>query len=633
MVLVNENKGTTTIVNTDNGLIDNTVLAIAKDQYGNLWLGLDYGIAYVELQNSIKPIFNQGATYSFLDYKGKTYLATNKGLFTANSVTEFNLVPGSEGQVWNLKVINEQLFVCHNLGLFEIEDNRFVSKYTLSGVMDIAGFEVTNNYVISTYDGLFLAAEKNGKLSPAGEALTVGSSKLIYDSDNECIWATIRGEGICKCEYNRYSHLKKTEYKHIKDFFLTEENLVFYDGKSLFTYEKDQFKPLETAPYNTIKGKGISALVANENLNTVAYIQNGIPEMLVNLYDGNFHSYHKLLSSVKNKLVENHEFIDIHKNKLRIATDRGVVTFNQKAKTGSLQNSIPVISKMIVLEEGAKKLDFTYPYINDEIDLSTGDKDILFHFGIAKSSSDFVEFRYRLWPYDKDWSEWNSVDNSKAYTKLKGGIYTFKLESRMNGAIVKKQSLSFNIKQYWFQTNWIILMYLLFFALCIVLTVLLMNRVNRNKLKREQENYKQDAIERDVSLKNEQLLQYAEIISKKNEFLLDIKNGLSRMRNNDAKLWENKILDEVGNEKKQFFFYKLFSEVHQDFIDRLTEKHPALTAHDVRILSFIRINLGAKEIANLMNISPKSVDINRYRIRKKMNLSRETDLNLYIREL
>ena len=160
-----------------------------------------------------------------------------------------------------------------------------------------------------------------------------------------------------------------------------------------------------------------------------------------------------------------------------------------------------------------------------------------------------------------------------------------------------------------------------------------MNKLNKLKLKKEQDVHSQNIINKTITIKNEQLLQYAEIIGKKNEFLLEVKDGLSRMRNTDAKHWENKILDEVNNEKKNFFFHKLFSELHQDFINRLTEKHPNLTPHDVRILSFIRINLDTREIANLMNISTKSVDINRYRIRKKLDLPHEADLNLYIRDL
>ncbi len=160
-----------------------------------------------------------------------------------------------------------------------------------------------------------------------------------------------------------------------------------------------------------------------------------------------------------------------------------------------------------------------------------------------------------------------------------------------------------------------------------------MHHINEVSLKREQKEHKENMARKTLSLKNEQLLQYTEVISSKNEFLNVLKDGLSRMRNTEAKQWVNKITEEVNKEKQDFLFHKLFSEIHQDFINRMTEKHKNLTANDIRILSFIRINLGTREIANLMNISPKSVDITRYRIRKKLDLSHEDDLNKYVREM
>lgn len=68
-------------VNASHGLIDNTVLSMKIDRLGNAWLGLDYGIAKVELQNPINTAFKDGATYYITDHHQASYLATNKGLF------------------------------------------------------------------------------------------------------------------------------------------------------------------------------------------------------------------------------------------------------------------------------------------------------------------------------------------------------------------------------------------------------------------------------------------------------------------------------------------------------------------------------------------------------------------------
>lgn len=622
-----------TRVNTDNNLIDNTVLSLARDRNGNLWLGLDYGIAFVELQNAIKPIFDKGATYFIEEFKNSTYLATNKGLFEATKEKPFALFPGSEGQVWRLRTLGDELFVCHNKGLFKMKQNMLESIYIDDGVMDVARFEGTSYYLISSYSGLLLGKYEYSRMRILERMPNTGSPKIVFDPAAQCVWASLQTGSLTKYTIDEDQHILRKEFPGIKNVFACEKHFVFHDGERLLEFLSDSFRPITTAPYNKIVGDNISALDADRNGNRIAYIQNGVPNMLVNLYDGNFHSYQNLLSSVQNNLVKNHEFLDLHNEELRIAIDRGAIAFNLELKTEQTYISKPTISKIVILEGEQEKQTFIYPYNTEVLQFSAGYKDIIFHFGISKSSSDQIEFRYRLWPYDEEWSNWSSNETSKGYTKLKGGAYEFKVESRLNETLVKQETLSFLIDKYWYQTQWVIILYVLFFIVCIIVTVNIMNKIANIKIKREQATYHQSVTKKSISVKNDQLLQYAEVISRKNEFLIELKEGLARMRNSDARQWENKILDEVSSEKKNFFFYKLFSEIHQDFINRLTEKYPQLTSHDVRILSFVRINLGTKEIANLMNISPKSVDINRYRIRKKMGLSHETDLNLFIREL
>ncbi|TLX76626.1 hypothetical protein E9993_06980 [Labilibacter sediminis] len=622
-----------TKVNTDNGLIDNTVLAIGKDAMGNVWLGLDYGIAYVEMKNTIKPVFDQGATYFIQDVGNATYLATNKGLYVSQGQSSFELIKGSEGQVWRLRIINNELYACHNLGLFKVEGKQLKSMFVQEGIMDVANFPGTNVYLLSAYSGLLLAKYQNGRYHVLQNLYIWGNPKLVYDSPNNCIWADSKWASTHKITLNEELKVEVKNYENIATFFKGENRFVFYDGNQLLNYDNGEFRAIKEAPFNNITGDGIVALDFDEKLNFVSYIQNGTLDMLANLHDGNFYSYKKLLSSLKDHLVDNDEFIDIHNGELRVATDRGVSTFNVDSRSNYSSGFNAIISKVHVHEDDTNLQEFIFPYVSEQTVLSAGDKNILFHFGVKKSTSDHVDFRYRLWPYDRDWSEWTSSVKVKEYTRLNGGHYKFLLQSRLNGGQEKEQSFEFVIDKFWYQTKWVILPYALLFAVCILITIHIMRRIHRRSLVKEKEMYKKKEAVQSLAMKNEQLLKYTEVISRKNEFLIEVKDGLARMRNADARQWENKIIEEVNSEKKNFFFHKLFSELHQDFINRLTEKYPSLTANDVRMLSFIRINLDSREIANMMNISPKSVDISRYRIRKKMELPHETDLNQFIRDL
>jgi len=136
-----------------------------------------------------------------------------------------------------------------------------------------------------------------------------------------------------------------------------------------------------------------------------------------------------------------------------------------------------------------------------------------------------------------------------------------------------------------------------------------------------------------VKSKNEQLMQFLEIISHKNSLLHDLKGIMSRMRNAEASRCVTKIDEELNNEKKLFLYHKLFSESNQELVIRISKEYPALTDNDIRIITLIRTNMSSKEIAAILNISNSSFDTSRYRIRKKIGLSRDEDLNSFVRNL
>ena len=115
------------------GLANNTVLSTFVDYEGNLWVGLDNGIAHLQLNSPIRIYRDSngslGTIYAASLYNGELYLGTNQGLYKKKypSNSNFSPVSGLEGQVWNLKQIDGKLFCGHDSGMFII-DNVKVSK-------------------------------------------------------------------------------------------------------------------------------------------------------------------------------------------------------------------------------------------------------------------------------------------------------------------------------------------------------------------------------------------------------------------------------------------------------------------------------------------------------------------------
>jgi AraC family chitin signaling transcriptional activator len=80
-------------------------------------------------------------------------------------------------------------------------------------------------------------------------------------------------------------------------------------------------------------------------------------------------------------------------------------------------------------------------------------------------------------------------------------------------------------------------------------------------------------------------------------------------------------------------FKEAFNNADKKFIKKVKSKHPDLTPNDLRLCAYLRLNLSSKEIAPLLNISHRSVEVKRYRLRKKMNLSHNLNLTNYILEI
>ena len=74
-------------------------------------------------------------------------------------------------------------------------------------------------------------------------------------------------------------------------------------------------------------------------------------------------------------------------------------------------------------------------------------------------------------------------------------------------------------------------------------------------------------------------------------------------------------------------------EKMKEFLAHLTDRHPNLTQGEKHLASLLRVNLSTKEIAMLTGNTPKTINMNRYRLRKALGLSSEEDLIAYIQSI
>jgi phosphate/sulfate permease/DNA-binding CsgD family transcriptional regulator len=134
--------------------------------------------------------------------------------------------------------------------------------------------------------------------------------------------------------------------------------------------------------------------------------------------------------------------------------------------------------------------------------------------------------------------------------------------------------------------------------------------------------------------KRSELVTYSLSISEQKQYIESMYTHLQDVLKRDTVEEKNTLLKQLLTELKQKMsfagevdrIYQQAEMVHAYFIEKLNLQYPDLTAHEKRLLVLLRIGLSSKEIAPLLNISVKSVEINRYRLRKKLKLDNNINL-------
>jgi DNA-binding CsgD family transcriptional regulator len=165
-----------------------------------------------------------------------------------------------------------------------------------------------------------------------------------------------------------------------------------------------------------------------------------------------------------------------------------------------------------------------------------------------------------------------------------------------------------------------------------------LEKINKRKLeikeierKKNIANLENEKLQQDIENKNRELAVSTMSMIKKNQFLNKIKNDLRKI---DSDQLVNKVIKTIdknlNNEDDWKFFQEAFNNADREFLKKIKSVHSELTKNDLKLCAYLRLNLSSKDIAPLLNISLRSVEIKRYRLRKKMKLSHNEGLTEYI---
>ena len=146
-----------------------------------------------------------------------------------------------------------------------------------------------------------------------------------------------------------------------------------------------------------------------------------------------------------------------------------------------------------------------------------------------------------------------------------------------------------------------------------------------------------------VEMKRQEVMNVALSIVEQKEFLESLNDKVRLLAQTDDIKEKDTLAEELGMAIRQRlsydrdvdsqYFYAQAESLHEDFNAKLSENFPNLTQQEKRLATLLRLEFSSKYIATLMNITPKSVEISRYRLRQKLGLSKGDNLVNFIKSL
>lgn len=681
-------------LNKERGILNNTVLCIGSDRQGDIWLGLDNGISIVHFNSPhtyIQNYFDIGSGYASALYKGKLYLGTNQGLFCIDwekfidplkKKEDFHLIEGTEGQVWCLTKIGDDLLCGHNFGVFQISGEKAVKVSPISGGWSV--LIVSNKkplLLVGHYSGISVLEKKGTAWVYRNELKGFNQSSHYFAMDETGdLWISHGYKGIFRIHADSaWRSVTQSRFYGEKEglpsaignnLFKIQSGIVVTTRQGIYRYNEKSGNFLPDDQFSRLLPNGkLYDYIIQDNDGNIWYYYDHQPGVLRIQEDGTLKNITAPFLELKGQVIPSYGHINpLDENNVIIGVEGGFAHY--LAGKYMNYNMIPAlhISELHSGDTSEGQYRYNSTMLNQDIipEFRHDGNMITISFAASRYTESGINFQYKLDGFDSDWSPWTE-QNKKEYTNLPAGEYKFRLKARtVSGVVTKELSYKFRILPPWYLTNLSLVIFMIIIAVIAMIVYWLVNRrverslqkqklEEKNKFREREQVLKEDALiaEKEmIRLRNEalnmemihkekELANSTMLIIQKNEILTKLKNDLNKIRNaiadepmkNEIGSTIKRIGKEIDNEKQWQVFNTHVEQVHEALFKKLIEKYPDLTPRELSLCAYLRMNISSKEIATLMNISTRGVEISRYRIRKKLGLGRDENLTDFMLKL
>jgi len=680
-------------ISTQNGLPNNTLRYLFTDTHNNVWAGLDNGLAFFSYNDAIKlinpPIFNNGVGYDVKVLDNHLYFALSTGLLwlpiqPSTDLSTITQTPKTiiDGLTWNLSPINNQLLAGRDDGLFLIQ-NKQASPITQStGYWACRSIHQSNplRVIAGNYLGLHFLEMDNKDFKNIGSLKNFKESSRYIETDGNSIWVSHPYRGVYRITLSGKSDARETIRlfsqkeglpsdldNHV---FKIKGKIVFATPRGIYEYRPSIDSILKSKQYTKIFGDRPIRYIKEDKQGNIWFVQE---KMLGVVGFASGKPIIHYIPELKNKIVSGFESIFPYDSRnILIGGEPGFYhldyekylenikpfsAYVSQVKTSGVTDSVLVGGYMLNNKGDQEKM--TIPYALNSLLFS--------YTSYVYGQPSGIEYSHYLEGFDMDWSNWNN-NTEKEYTNLPAGTYTFRVKARKSPSHESSvYEFTFSITPPWYQTIWAYISYGLLFVGFLFAVSKYQARRQRKKQeakrladrKKFEEKQKQlayqhqleqaesekeiihlrnEKLDAEIKHKNAELASATMHLVQKKELVLKLQKELKQLQKN-TKIGSNNVelkqlLKALSEEQKLDEewdnFFRHFNSVHGDFLNILKKKFPKLNPHYLRLCAYLRMNLSSKEIAPLMGISLRGVEINRYRLRKQLELPTEVNLIEYL---
>lgn len=641
-----------------NGLQNNTVLASTIDSSKILWLALDNGISaiptdfYAYYLNPFKE--DIGAVYDIVQLNDEVFLATNTGIYKATT-KGVNFIEGSQGHIWSLSLVGNEIICGHNSGTYKIlNDQLSLVSPKNGGYVFKAIPEYQNKYIQGNYSGLTIY-DKNGEdwTTKDVENINIPIKNIAFEKSHVA-WVSHAFKGVYRVEFSEnYDEIIKIEeqynsfFKNAYDLklFNIERNIAFYSDDKWYVYNSLEDKIEEFKSLNKVLGKDKNSIILNKDTGSSKVFKRRDNKIFFrkNIQDSLSQIYLPIKYYV-NRLVRgegDQRAVVINDSLIYISLYNDILVVNPKKLNKNINMIAPSVSRLYVNGKAQDLLS----------DLTLEKKDtVLVELSSPLLSNNSIE-------YSIGNNYWISTNGKIELTGLPNGSVNLSIRSFSNFKVHSDiKTIKLYVNPPWYLGFWGVVILLAFISLVFYLITTINKYVlikHKNYLDEQFEHAqeihrKEEALKNEIKLnelqkkqheiqldaKTKELANTAMEMTKKDELLENIKGDLHFFKKEIiSKPKFDKLLSTINKNittsKDWEVFESNFNEIHDSFFKSLIKNHSQLTAKDLKLCAYLKMNLATKEIAPLMGISARGVEIHRYRLRKKLNIDNNQNLNEY----